>query len=157
MATGWGPEASRARLAGTLQAVLGLWFQTVPPLGPLAVALGATASAQLDIRSQPSGDSPAAGLGPIPTPPPRALFSVNCSSIHVTPRPASLTRPAQDLVRFWGAAYTAALDDGSCLSFLLHSPALSREKDTLRAVVSRASPAARCGNHGCLHSWARRI
>lgn len=74
MATGWGPEASRARLAGTLQAVRGLWFQTVPPLGPLAVALGATASAQLDIRSQPSGDSPAAGLGPIPTPPPRALF-----------------------------------------------------------------------------------
>ena len=35
--------------------------------------------------------------------------------------------------------------------------ALSRGKDTLRAVVSRASPAAGRRNHGCLHSWARRI
>lgn len=35
--------------------------------------------------------------------------------------------------------------------------ALSREKDTLRAVVSRASPAAGRRNHGCLHSWARRV
>lgn len=109
---------------------MGSGFRPSLLLVPWAVALGAITSAQLDIRSQPSGDSPGVGLGPIPTPPPRSSLSVNCSPIHSTPRPASLTQSTQDLVRFWGAAYTEALENRSCLSFLLHSPRHSAGRRT---------------------------